>query len=56
MIDITDLIIDIQNIDINQVCEPIIKNIQLIKNSYPQSSQIIIIKNFKRITGLESNI
>ena len=56
MTDITDLITDIQNININQICEPIIKNINLIKSVYPQSYQLIIIKNFKRVSGLENNV
>ena len=30
MFDITDLIIDVQNVDINQISEQVIKNIQLI--------------------------
>ena len=56
MLDITDSITDFQNINLNQICEPIIKNINLIRNAYPQSYQIIIIKNFKRVSGLENNV
>ena len=55
IIDITDSI-NIQNIDINAICEPIIKNIQIIKNDYPTSNQIMIIKCFKKAPGLENNI
>ena len=56
MFDITDSIIDVQNVDINQISEPIIKNIQLIKNGYQQSNQLILIKNFKKVPGLENNM
>ena len=55
IIDVTDSI-NIQNIDINAICEPIIKNIQIIKNDYPSSNQIMIIKCFKKAPGLENNI
>ena len=54
--DITDYIINAQNIDLNQICEPIIKNINSIKNIYQQSNQLIIIKSFKAVAGVENNM
>ena len=54
--DITDYIINTQNIDLNQICEPIIKNINSIKNIYQQSNQLIIIKSFKAVAGVENNM
>ena len=54
--DITDYIISAQNVDINQICEPIIKNINSIKNVYQQSNQLIIIKSFKAVSGVEINM
>ena len=54
--DITDYIINKQNVDINQICEPIIKNINSIKNAYQQSNQLIFIKEFKAVPGIENNI
>ena len=56
MIDITNSIIDTQNVDINPICETIIKNIQLIRSAYHGSNQLIIIQNYKKVNGLENNI
>ena len=56
MFDITDLIIDPQNVDINQISEQVIKNIQLIKSVFQKSNLLILIKNFKKVNGLENNI
>ena len=56
MFDITDLIIDAQNVDINQISEQVIKNIQLIKSVFQKSNLLILIKNFKKVNGLENNI
>ena len=54
--DITDYIINSQNVDLNQICEPIITNINSIKNIYQQSNQLIIIKSFKPVAGVEINM
>ena len=56
MIDITDLITDVQNINVNQICKPIIEDIYFIKKYYKDSNQLLIIKNFKNVNGLENNI
>ena len=56
MFDITDLIKDVQNVDMNQISEHVIKNIHLIKSVFQKSNLLILIKNFKKVNGLENNI
>ena len=56
MIDITDLIKDAQNVDMNQINEHVIKNIHLIKSVFQKSNLLILIKNFKKVNGLENNV
>ena len=55
MMDITELT-SVIPVDMNKIIEIIIKEIKQIKTSYQSSSQFIIIKNLKKIYGLEDSI
>ena len=56
MLDITDLVVNSPNLDINKIAETIIKEILKIKTVYQSSNQIIIIKNLKRLYGIEESL
>lgn len=55
MIDITD-VVNMTSVELNKICEPIIKEILTIKNTYQSSNQFIIIKNLNKVYGLEETI
>ena len=55
MIDITDSV-NVTEIDLAKICEPIKKEILKINMNYQQTHQFIIIKNLNRVYGLEDSI